>query len=417
MARRGSPERRRDRCARRAPRGADRCSTSGPAAPTSRWRSSARADERGRGARDRRHRQPAGGPRRGRRGDDRPWPRRRAWSSTSATVARSPTPTARSTSPTPRWSSTISRPTRPSLLLREMARVARLGVVVNDLDRTRLGWIGAWLIGHLLTAEPVHAAGRAALGPAVVSRGRDEGLMRTAGLTPVRTVRGAFGQRYAIAAVPTPGRPGSGHAAGSAGSRGLRARPADASAGSASRRAGRHRDRRWRSGRGGPRGPARRRPAARSWSSSGRRSGTGEPAGSSRRRRRSPPCDAPASTRRRWRPSPDRSRRCASRRRPGTTFRLTYGTETGGEPAVGFDRSRLDPALLDLAVGAGADVRRGWHVTDADLRTRAARRSARRTADPPRSAPRSWSARTGCTRSSPARPVSRDRPGSTRASG
>ncbi len=53
----------------------------------------------------------------------------------------------------------------------------------------------------------------------------------------------------------------------------------------------------------------------------------------------------------------------------GATFRLTYGTETGGEPAVGFDRSRLDPALLELAVGAGADVRRGWHVTDADLRT------------------------------------------------
>jgi flavin-dependent dehydrogenase len=53
----------------------------------------------------------------------------------------------------------------------------------------------------------------------------------------------------------------------------------------------------------------------------------------------------------------------------GAAFRLTYGTETGGEPAVGFDRSRLDPALLELAVGAGADVRRGWHVTDADPRT------------------------------------------------
>ena len=52
----------------------------------------------------------------------------------------------------------------------------------------------------------------------------------------------------------------------------------------------------------------------------------------------------------------------------GTAFRLTYGTETGGEPAVGFDRSRLDPALLDLAVNAGADIRRGWHVTDFDMR-------------------------------------------------
>jgi hypothetical protein len=29
-------------------------------------------------------------------------------------------------------------------------------------------------------------------------------MLRDAGLTPVRTVRGAFGQRYAIAAVPSP---------------------------------------------------------------------------------------------------------------------------------------------------------------------------------------------------------------------
>ena len=50
----------------------------------------------------------------------------------------------------------------------------------------------------------------------------------------------------------------------------------------------------------------------------------------------------------------------------GVAFRLTYGTETGGRPAVGFDRSRLDPALLDLAIGAGADVRLGWRVTEVD---------------------------------------------------
>ena len=47
----------------------------------------------------------------------------------------------------------------------------------------------------------------------------------------------------------------------------------------------------------------------------------------------------------------------------GTTFRLTYGTERGGDPAVGFDRSRLDPILLERAVAAGVDVRRGWNVT------------------------------------------------------
>jgi flavin-dependent dehydrogenase len=51
----------------------------------------------------------------------------------------------------------------------------------------------------------------------------------------------------------------------------------------------------------------------------------------------------------------------------GTAFRLTYGAETSGEHAVGFDRSRLDPTLLDLATRAGAEVRRGWQVTGVDL--------------------------------------------------
>jgi flavin-dependent dehydrogenase len=48
----------------------------------------------------------------------------------------------------------------------------------------------------------------------------------------------------------------------------------------------------------------------------------------------------------------------------GTTFALTYGAEAGGEPAVGFDRSGLDPALLDLAAVTGATVRQGVAVTD-----------------------------------------------------
>ncbi len=54
----------------------------------------------------------------------------------------------------------------------------------------------------------------------------------------------------------------------------------------------------------------------------------------------------------------------------GTAFRLTYGTETGRRPAVGFDRSRLDPALLDLAARAGADIRLGWQVAAVDLAAR-----------------------------------------------
>lgn len=85
-------------------------------------------------------------------------------------------------------------------LLREMARVARLGVVVNDLHRGRLGWVGAWLLGHLLTSNAFtrHDA------PLSVQRAYrvDEmtSLLQAAGLTPVRTIRGTLGQRYAIAA-------------------------------------------------------------------------------------------------------------------------------------------------------------------------------------------------------------------------
>jgi ubiquinone/menaquinone biosynthesis C-methylase UbiE len=86
-------------------------------------------------------------------------------------------------------------------MLREMGRVARLGVVVNDLERGRLGWIGAWLIGHLLTGNPLtrHDA------PLSVRRAyratEMATMLRAAGLIPVRTVRAAFGQRYAIAAL------------------------------------------------------------------------------------------------------------------------------------------------------------------------------------------------------------------------
>jgi 2-polyprenyl-3-methyl-5-hydroxy-6-metoxy-1,4-benzoquinol methylase len=94
-------------------------------------------------------------------------------------------------------------------LLGEMRRVARLGVVVNDLHRGRLAWLGAWLMSHLLTGnrytrhDAPLSVRRAYRVPEVTD------LLRAAGLTPVRTIRGAFGQRYAIAAVPTAGDDGT----------------------------------------------------------------------------------------------------------------------------------------------------------------------------------------------------------------
>ena len=48
----------------------------------------------------------------------------------------------------------------------------------------------------------------------------------------------------------------------------------------------------------------------------------------------------------------------------GSTFRLAYGDDGRlVAPAVGFDRSALDPALVELAAGFGADVRLGEAVT------------------------------------------------------
>lgn len=51
----------------------------------------------------------------------------------------------------------------------------------------------------------------------------------------------------------------------------------------------------------------------------------------------------------------------------GAVVRLSYGAEHGGGTAVGFDRSALDPLLVDLARDAGAEVRTGVTVVGAHL--------------------------------------------------
>ncbi|MEO8230243.1 MAG: methyltransferase domain-containing protein [Chloroflexota bacterium] len=91
-------------------------------------------------------------------------------------------------------------------LLREMGRVAAVGVIVNDLARSRLAWVGAWLVGHVLTGNRLtrHDAPlsvRRAYTPAEMGS-----LMAEAGLRPVATFAGLLGHRYAIAAVPEAGR-------------------------------------------------------------------------------------------------------------------------------------------------------------------------------------------------------------------
>jgi SAM-dependent methyltransferase len=86
--------------------------------------------------------------------------------------------------------------------LRELRRVVGLGVVINDLERGRLGWLAAWLLLHALTRNrfTLHD------GPLSVRRayrrGEARDLLAAAGLRPVREVVGIAGHRWAIAAMP-----------------------------------------------------------------------------------------------------------------------------------------------------------------------------------------------------------------------
>ena len=84
--------------------------------------------------------------------------------------------------------------------LRELARVSRLGVVVNDLSRAPLHWLGAVAIGHCCTGNAYTrndaplSVRRAYTVPEV------ERLLRSAGLESRRIVHGFIRHRYAVVA-------------------------------------------------------------------------------------------------------------------------------------------------------------------------------------------------------------------------
>jgi ubiquinone/menaquinone biosynthesis C-methylase UbiE len=83
--------------------------------------------------------------------------------------------------------------------LREMARVARLGVVLNDLVRGRAAWAGAWALAHLATRNAFtrHDA------PLSVRRAYSvaelTALLAAAGIRVERRFDGPFGHRVALA--------------------------------------------------------------------------------------------------------------------------------------------------------------------------------------------------------------------------
>jgi SAM-dependent methyltransferase len=86
--------------------------------------------------------------------------------------------------------------------LRELARVARIGIVINDLERGWLPFLGAWLVLHAMTrnAFTLHD------GPLSVRRSHTAREMRNllgdAGRRPAAQASGFAGHRWAIAAVP-----------------------------------------------------------------------------------------------------------------------------------------------------------------------------------------------------------------------
>jgi SAM-dependent methyltransferase len=100
-------------------------------------------------------------------------------------------------------------------LLREMARVARRGIVLNDLLRGRGAWLGAWLLTRVTTRNRYtrHDA------PLSVSRAYSVGeltsLIAAAGLRVESSRRGGpLGHRVVLAATPGPASPTEGGDAG-----------------------------------------------------------------------------------------------------------------------------------------------------------------------------------------------------------
>jgi ubiquinone/menaquinone biosynthesis C-methylase UbiE len=85
--------------------------------------------------------------------------------------------------------------------LGELARVASVGVVVNDLQRGSLNWLGAWLVLHAMTRNPFTTHD----GPLSVRRAwtrrEVEGLLAPAGLRSLAWHVGFAGHRWAVAAV------------------------------------------------------------------------------------------------------------------------------------------------------------------------------------------------------------------------
>ena len=85
-------------------------------------------------------------------------------------------------------------------MLAEMARVARLGVVVNDLVRGRRTLLGAWLLSRVATRNRLSRNDAPLSVRRAYSIAELTALMAAAGLQVERRFDGAFGHRVALTA-------------------------------------------------------------------------------------------------------------------------------------------------------------------------------------------------------------------------
>lgn len=85
--------------------------------------------------------------------------------------------------------------------LRELARVARRGIVVNDLSRRRVTVFGSWLLSRLFTRNHYSRHDAPLSARRAYTLAEAQALLAEAGLRPVYVTQGIFGHRWAIAAV------------------------------------------------------------------------------------------------------------------------------------------------------------------------------------------------------------------------
>jgi ubiquinone/menaquinone biosynthesis C-methylase UbiE len=85
-------------------------------------------------------------------------------------------------------------------LLREMRRVASVGVVVNDLARGRLAWLGAWLLAHLATGNAFTRNDAPLSVRRAYTLAEARALFVRASLDPFVEIQGLAGHRWAMGA-------------------------------------------------------------------------------------------------------------------------------------------------------------------------------------------------------------------------